>query len=428
MKNISFCINTARNELDHIKLLFKSLQQNLHSLEHEVLVFIDSDNQNTFEWLLTQKETFSNLRILRNTQPVCYGYARNINEMFEQASNDIVSYLQSDMVVCKDYDLILANKVQPNMVLCSTRIEPPLHGNSGEKHTYDFGLDPLTFDLEAFTKYADSCKQDKTTSYFFAPFTMYKEVWNSIGGHDTMFRRSREDTDVLTRLVLSGADIVQTWEALVYHFTCTSSRGLNWFDPNNTEAQERVKLQEQADAVEMKRYVRKWGKFEHTTQTSETYRYNVSAVIKGPLSLEHLLAFDYYFNQLHIEDEAVAQKYKDLFTEQHDYANKLLKFTDDNWKEYGYMYNQKELHIHSTKEEDFTFDDVVVEFAIQDVNQQTFQEVIQMLQPIIHNISEEGSYEVGGVKIHVNTIKNRVLELLQANNPKVKQEHMYETY
>ena len=55
MQLISFCINTARNELNHIQLLFKSLQQNLSTLDHEVIFFIDSDNQNTFDWLLTQK-------------------------------------------------------------------------------------------------------------------------------------------------------------------------------------------------------------------------------------------------------------------------------------------------------------------------------------------------------------------------------------
>ena len=105
IKPITFCINTARNELNHIKLLLKSLEQNLSTKQHEILVFIDSDNQNTFEWLISQKGIFSNLKIIRNNLPICYGYARNINEMFLQASNDIVTYLQSDMVICKDYDI-----------------------------------------------------------------------------------------------------------------------------------------------------------------------------------------------------------------------------------------------------------------------------------------------------------------------------------
>ena len=66
MEKISFCINTAVNEINHVKLLFSSLEKNLSSKEHEFIVFIDSDNQGTFEWLLTQKEIFPNLKILKN--------------------------------------------------------------------------------------------------------------------------------------------------------------------------------------------------------------------------------------------------------------------------------------------------------------------------------------------------------------------------
>ena len=62
---ISFCINTAVNELDYIKLLFKSLKDNLSTLEHEIIVFIDSDNQGTLKWLVEQKSIFINLKILK---------------------------------------------------------------------------------------------------------------------------------------------------------------------------------------------------------------------------------------------------------------------------------------------------------------------------------------------------------------------------
>jgi GT2 family glycosyltransferase len=120
-------------------------------------------------------------------------------------------------------------------------------------------------------------REDKITNYFFAPFTMYKEVWNSIGGHDTQFRRSREDSDVLNRLILAGNKIVQTWEALVYHFTCTSSRGKDWFNPQNTKAQERVKIQQQADNIELRRFIKKWGNFSHGNPIN--YYYNIDANI-----------------------------------------------------------------------------------------------------------------------------------------------------
>jgi len=50
MKKISFCIPTAKNELEYLKLLFESLETNINNLkDHEVIVFIDTDNQGTLK-------------------------------------------------------------------------------------------------------------------------------------------------------------------------------------------------------------------------------------------------------------------------------------------------------------------------------------------------------------------------------------------
>ena len=62
LEPISFCINTAVNELDNLKLLFKSLKDNLRYDKHEIIVFIDTDNEGTYEWLLTQKSKFYDLK------------------------------------------------------------------------------------------------------------------------------------------------------------------------------------------------------------------------------------------------------------------------------------------------------------------------------------------------------------------------------
>ena len=64
IENVSFVINTARNELDNLKLLLKSLQKNLDRDTHQILVFIDSDNQGTYEWLKSIKNDFNDLKII----------------------------------------------------------------------------------------------------------------------------------------------------------------------------------------------------------------------------------------------------------------------------------------------------------------------------------------------------------------------------
>ena len=115
---ISFCINTAVNELDYIKLLFKSLKDNLSTLEHEIIVFIDSDNQGIFEWLTKQQQIFPNLKILKNPLPVCYGYARNINEMFKFASNDsciafVANFAVGGTPLARVYRFMLSSSIPP---------------------------------------------------------------------------------------------------------------------------------------------------------------------------------------------------------------------------------------------------------------------------------------------------------------------------
>jgi GT2 family glycosyltransferase len=420
---ITFCINTARNELNHLKLLFRSLEVNLHSKEHEILVFIDSDNQGTFKWLLTQKHTFPNLRILKNNLTMCYGYARNINEMFKQASNEIVSYLQSDMVVCKNYDLELLQRIKPNTILCSTRIEPPLHGNSGEKITHDFGLDPSNFDLKAFTDFAESQKQDEYTNYFFAPFTLHKKVWNSIGGHDTQFRRSREDSDILARLVLNNVAVVQTWSAIVYHFTCTSSRGPNWFDSSNKGAQERAQLQQTADNVEMSRFFKKWGAFVHNT--NKVKHYNIVAnILGGTLELQKFINFETFFDVVYVEDEAIVEVMQEYYDRLHTVANKLLDISDEDWKEYGYMYNTQKAS-DRIKPLSESVGDVVVEFNLNQVDTSYVYEFVCKMQDIVDNVEETGTFEYGPFTITINALQDRATDRIIVTNPEIKPEHLY---
>jgi GT2 family glycosyltransferase len=422
MNKITFCINTSRNEINHVKLLFESLKQNLSTLEHEIIVFIDSDNQGTTEWLLEQKQTFPNLKILKNELPIPYGYQRNINEMFEFASNEIVSYLQSDMVVCKDYDIEVLKHLEPNMILCSTRIEPPLHGNSGEKITYDFGLDPEIFNLVSFTQYAEEQKQEKITEYFFAPFTLYKDTWNSIGGHDTIFRRSREDSDILTRLVLNNTKIIQVWNAIVYHFTCTSSRGKDWFNPNNQEAQNRARLQQFADQIEMGKFFRKWGKFTHSTDKTPYYKISANILGKNPI-LSKLITFESFFDKVYIEDEEIIDSIQEEYDKQQTIANQLLNISFKDWEEYKYIFNQLNVNdrIYPLIENK---EDIVVEFDINLTDENYINSFFIHLQDIIDQ-NEIGQFEYGPFKIFIHKKENKAQDRIFISNPSIKEEHLY---
>ena len=419
---ISFCINTAVNELEYLQLLLKSLQQNLKYDYHEVIVFIDSDNQQTFEWLLTQKSNFKDLKILRNILPVCYSPVRNINEMFKFASHEIVSYLQSDMVISKDYDKYLLKHIKPNMILSSTRIEPPLHGPGSEKHTMNFGLSPSEFRYDEFLKYCEASREDRVTSYYFAPFTLYKEVWNKIGGQDTAFRRSRDDSDILNRSILSGVTIMQTWEALVYHFTCTSSRGQGWYEVGNTKAQEKVQLQAKADQVELTRMFRKWGEFSHGHPTP--YYYDIVSNIN--IDVEDSVLYsnvEMFFTKNYINSNKIYNQF--INQDEHQYANILYNYSDEQWKEYSYMCNLQELKDRVSIGE--PQGDIVVSFNLSSITQNTFDNVLAKLQHIIHQV-EPGDYEFEGFTFSIKSKQNTIQDKIKVNNPEIKPEHLYRVY
>ncbi|HQI44482.1 MAG TPA: glycosyltransferase family 2 protein [Bacteroidales bacterium] len=268
MNKITFCINTAKNEKFYLKLLLESLLNGININLHDILIFIDSDNQNTTEMLINIKKEFPNLTIIKNNG-IPIGYAGNINYMFQKAKTDVVSYLQSDMIVCLDYDKKITNQLKDNHILCSTRCEPPLHCSNDNNITFirSFGYTPAEFQYENFLKFAESNKDPhKLTNYFFAPFTLYKKLWNNIGGHDVNFKKSREDSDIALRFAIKGYELKQTWDAIVYHFTCTSSRGIEWWKPENqNKEKERIKF----DKIELERFIKKWGTFLHPTCPEE---------------------------------------------------------------------------------------------------------------------------------------------------------------
>ena len=408
MKQISFIINTAVNELNHISLLLKSLKLNLDGDKHEILVFIDNDNQGTYEYLKSIKDQYYDLKIITHKLPPCIGYSRNNNLLVELAKHDIVSYLQSDMIISPHYDTDVLKELKSNMILSATRVEPPLHGDSVEKITKDFGTDPLEFDLDKWNKYSVTVKEDKMMDYFFAPITFYKNLWLGIGGYDTLFRRSREDSDLVQRCLHKGIKLKQTFGAIVYHFTCTSSRGKDWFKKDNIEAQNRVKLQEQADQIELKRFIRKWGGFNHGTEKLNKYNVDLKIQNSSKISPYIIQNIEPLFSKVWIDDFNLYKTLLDNVSKEHELANKLLNFTDKQWEKTSKYHNLIDYKSILVLQNDhiLEYDKINVQLIIngETLIQSDF-EVINNIHKIIENY-EEGTYEYGNITLHIiNKIK-----------------------
>ena len=419
MKQISFLINCSVNTLDHMKLLIKSLKENLHHKEHEILVFVDSDNEGLTEWLKEQKKDFFDLKIITHNLTPCVGYSRNNNLLVELAKHPIVSYLQSDMVISPNYDLDVLSELEENCILSATRIEPPLHGMSDRTITKDFGTDPNDFKWDEFQKFSIEAKTDRQIDYFFAPFTFYKNVWLEVGGYDTLFRRSREDSDLLQRFIQKGVKIKQTFKANVYHFSCVSSRGKNWFDPNSKEAQTRVQIQQYADKVELVRFTRKWGRFNHGEQ--KLIRYDMDLLWRGG-TIQELTSIEPYFTKTWLPGNQIKEQLEMYYRTEHAFANQLLKFSDLDWQVAKKFYNQVDYSsIHQIG--DPTDYNILVTVSIpRDEKGALTEEASLFLQNLaflsdIIEQNEPGTYQLGTATIHIKNKVNLANNHIVVENP-----------
>jgi hypothetical protein len=402
----------GRNNLEYMKLLLQSLKENLDNKNHEIIVFVDADNENAKEYLLKVKGEFNDLKILYNNIDIPIGYQRNKTILTKYAKYDIVSYLQSDMVIGTHYDTEILKDVKRGRILSSTRVEPPLHGASPVTVTRNFGLHPDEFNITEWNVYSDSIKRTELINYFFAPITYYKDDWMLLDGYDTVFRRAREDSDLVQRCLHANIELVQTFSANVYHFTCVTSRGKDWYKKNNTESQTRLQLQGVADNIEVKRFLRKWGNFNHGEVA--LHKLDLDLVVKNyPLEfIEHIEPF---FSRVWLSNEDDRKTLIKKYDEYHTVANELLSVTNDTWENYKHLYRVEDFTtiFQIGEPSDFSVK-VEIDFNKIKPNNQFLKNLQNLYQLLID--CEAGKYEIDGVIITVNTIK--VLPVsVKADNP-----------
>jgi GT2 family glycosyltransferase len=414
---ITFCIASAKNEKEYTRLLLRSLQDNTDIAQHEILVFVDSDNQNTYEMLLDYKKQLPNLKVCRNPNDYPIGSQRNVSVMFNAASNQIVCYLQSDMVVGKDFDKHIVNNINESTVLSCARIEPPLHPGSPEKIVKDFGIVPEEFNYDKFNEFVDELQAENRPNMIghFAPFAIYKSTWyDKLGGFDTQFRCSREDSDTIIRMELAGLNMIQCWNACVYHFTCVSSRGKDWFK-TNPDAQYKNELQQQADVQELKRFIRKWGFFGHHPKPVYDIVFDIE--VDRFVDLNLLKYIEPYCKKMRLSDATVAyQLGSQLKFESHYYSNLRWNYPTKYWFKREHLFNPTDFHHKITDRA--VSGDVVVRCKYSDLAANFTEEVRYFVENINLVIQENslGTFEYGPFTIEVNRKSDLSSSFVKVNN------------
>ena len=214
----------------------------------------DASTDGTQEWLDSLDD--NNLHVYTNSGSERVGIVGMFDKGIEMASTDIILAFHADMVAGANLDKNILKHLEPGVVVCATRVEPPLHPEGPEKIIENFGLEPEEFSFDKWYA-ADLETPDRTTNGIFAPWCMYKKDYLDVGGHDELFApQSREDSDLFNRFTLKEYKLVQSWDGIVYHFTSRGSR----FNKHSGGGigNDSVEWQ-QTNSKNMRNFVRKWG-------------------------------------------------------------------------------------------------------------------------------------------------------------------------
>jgi glycosyltransferase involved in cell wall biosynthesis len=390
MEKITFCIPSKTN-LRYLKTCIPSIRENASRNDHEIIVFVDSDEDGTVEWLEQVKDEYNVKYFVNpNLGESLYGIGKAYDYCVEQSTTDIFMIFHADMMLGKDADLKAFNHLKPQTVVCATRIEPPLHPNNGEKILLDFGMWPEEFKQEEFNQYVNEHLDDnKTTNGIFAPWMMYKEDFLALGGHDPILHSCREDSDVFNRMKLAGYEFIQPWNSLVYHLT---GRGAGSFD-GDKERHEQWRKDMDKSTLE---FIRKWGSSVNHTALMEpivTPKYNIAYIVKNcPGQL--LSTLEPWCDRIYIENQEIVDIYIDREQENTSFElNKRVFSLTNNTPEWE--------------------NDIVIEFDATKLTQQNFQLLMQM-PGIIQDSGEVGEFEIDIFRViisHIEEYQNNLIKV-----------------
>ena len=401
MKPISL-ITPSRNNLKYLKWAYTSIRKNLGYI-HEICMADDFSDDGTWEWMKKIAEKDINVKIHRNEGPNRLGHTILYDTLVnDYATNDIVMIYHADMYACPNLDTEIIKHLEPGTVVSATRIEPPLHPDGPEKILKDFGIEPEEFDEQGLLQFVSDhvgTREDETTRGIFAPWAMYKEDFQSIGGHDPLYApQSKEDSDIFNRFVLAGYDLIQTWKGLVYHMT---SRGSRFKDGamRNPAGQVFMKGRESSEWLAQnlrstRNFIRKWG---HMVRHDELMypiippKYDVGFKVTN-CDLNLLRELEPWCSNI----------YTDLVENSEEGALEYIKTEQPDTQ---FELSDKILPLVEPK------NNVIVEFDCQRLTPQNFQ-ILVNLSDILKESGEVGEMELEIFKFNIKSLDSYEKELV----------------
>ena len=345
----------AHNNLRHLKNAYASIKK--HAPEASLIMIDDALTDGTWEWLESLED--DKLRILKVDERKGHTILYDVG--IGMAETEIVGIMHADMIMGPNYIENVLKHLHRGKVVCGTRIEPPLHPAGPEKIIQNFGMDFDDLNIEAFESYVNEIQpihNGETSKGMFAPWVIYKQDFLDMGGHDWGFAPfPYEDSDIFQRWLLMGYELTQSRDAFVYHLTC---RGHRW----TGEIGKNDDFFEQASAKARDYYIKKWGSW---IKNDENQHPILIPIYKKALVIEdyHPTSMDIWFNAIN----------------------------PDNIDEY----------------------DIVIQADYKTITNEDFDVIININQ-IVQQTNETGNYEIGNLKVIINSLEDRSKDIIFINN------------
>ena len=402
-QEITFII-PVRNNQKYALQAYRSIRR-YHPEEHYIILLDDASTDKTWEWIESTEKWDEKVITYRNESKERVGHTVLYDKGVELAPTEIVSILHSDMVITENYVKNILKHLHSQTVVSATRIEPPLHPPGPEKLVKNFGLEPDEFagvqrEFYEFVEDRETEYKGLTSEGIFAPWTMYKEDFIAIGGHDLLFAPMElEDSDIFNRMHLAGYKFIQSRDAFVYHMTCRGSRfkdgieiekeiplpdGTIWYKPKDSE--EYLFLRDQ----KFKEWWRKW----HTDVLHDENmkplvpgRYETAFVVKNA-NLITLSILEPWCDVLYTDDE--------LNSNEVAYYEEEAKYT---------MFDLKKKF--KVRKYESPSENVRVDFDATKLTDAYFRMVIKQLPQILDTITEVGTYQYDIFTITINKLEKK---------------------
>lgn len=393
--NVSF-IMPNYNTHHFMMMAYHSIRK--HYPTNEIFILDDGSTDDSWNWLMEQSKLDDNLRLWqRRSGDKPIGHTCTYDIGIKACKGPLFSIFHSDMICGSGYLENLVKHWKPKTCICATRIEPEgIYPPGKEKILKPFGVLGTDFErekFETFVKEEQMSSAGKTNPGFFAPWLMSKDDFIAIGGHDqkSFAPFPTEDDDICLRMLLAGYSLIQSRDAMVYHWISRGHRGWG----QNGVGKDDSTFQFYRNRS-LRNYLRKWGRwmqFDEFHCPIEQKVYDVAFVIRDVTTTQFLHAVEPWASRVFVDNREVIEKY---IAEEQPTTQIDLRSRVSYWDQ--------------TVE-----NDIMLEFSERDFIQggQESMSILSNLNSMLGQIENNSKYEYGIFKLTTDIVRDYSSRLIK---------------